>query len=122
MILPPPRSTRTATLFPYPTLFRSPKTFHSRFADLADPQNRQHIDLDHIQVVGNVNTLVGHGIELASGAAHDAFHAQYIVEMTGVSAVEGGRRNGARGLRRTAHILVCRVDRLDDARVARHFA
>src|SRR3546814_11278454 len=58
---------------------------------------------------------------LASGAAHDAFHAQYIVEMTGVSAVEGGRRNGARGLRRTAHILVCRVDRLDDARVARHF-
>src|SRR3546814_2287686 len=39
MIRPPPRSTRTDTLFPYTTLFRSdPPRLHQFFKDLADTQ------------------------------------------------------------------------------------
>src|SRR3546814_20242608 len=34
MIRRPPRSTRTDTLFPYTTLFRSPATIHTRLPDL----------------------------------------------------------------------------------------
>src|SRR3546814_15763009 len=35
MIRPPPRSTRTYTLFPYTTLFRSGETFNLRAEELA---------------------------------------------------------------------------------------
>src|SRR3546814_12138024 len=43
MILPPPSSTRTVTLFPYPTLFRSHKRVRSNLLyglRLADPAHR----------------------------------------------------------------------------------
>src|SRR3546814_3425480 len=42
MIRPPPRSTRTDTLFPYTTLFRSPEL--PRRALIGDVRDRQRVD------------------------------------------------------------------------------
>src|SRR3546814_4824345 len=56
MIRRPPRSTRTDTLFPYTTLFRSPRV---RGADKAD--------LDHVAVEGDEVVIETRGVEQPHG-------------------------------------------------------
>src|SRR3546814_19196376 len=65
MIRRPPRSTRTDTLFPYTTLFRSPGQSH-RLVELGAQRLRRHIDgalHDLLVHLGPVAELVG-GIDL----------------------------------------------------------
>src|SRR3546814_4215200 len=48
MIRRPPRSTRTDTLFPYTTLFRSVVQHHAQVADAADAGFRTHRRFAHL--------------------------------------------------------------------------
>src|SRR3546814_12165481 len=59
MIRPPPRSTRTETLFPYPTLFRSG---HVGVVDLMPEQGSEHQNLGcRRQLLGRCGRLAGIG-------------------------------------------------------------
>src|SRR3546814_7847679 len=73
MIRRPPRSTRTDTLFPYTTLFRSCQLIGIAFADRAQPAsgNRQRlVPLDFAELAGTAfttrNRSEGHTSELQS--------------------------------------------------------
>src|SRR3546814_3141574 len=63
MIRPPPRSTRTDTLFPYTTLFRSP--------DVAHPQDGQALLFD---VYAHAKTVEATGSASFDAAFTQAFH------------------------------------------------
>src|SRR3546814_4085116 len=56
MIRRPPRSTRTATLFPYTTLFRS---IRKRAADQCQRGKRQHIPIENPLNGGQVRAEIG---------------------------------------------------------------
>src|SRR3546814_2965976 len=67
MILRPPRSTRTDTLFPYTTLFRSPDKGRRegaplgiRFAEIRRQLDFQLLALDHVR--GHVAEAAGHHV------------------------------------------------------------
>src|SRR3546814_6033446 len=62
MIRRPPRSTRTDTLFPYTTLFRSP---HAGVVDLAD----------RLRPLGNLKLLAGIGNQAMSYLEHQSTEA-----------------------------------------------
>src|SRR5688500_14623543 len=61
----------------------------------ADVEDREHVDANHVQKIGDVDSLVRHRVVAAARAADDALHLRAMEEMGGVGAVEAGRRNGA---------------------------
>src|SRR3546814_4307639 len=79
MTRPPPRSTRTDTLFPYTTLFRSGKlagqtaVAHHPGRTLADDRacrdRNRHIAVDHRPAVSRRRVRSRHGCDSRSGAA-----------------------------------------------------
>src|SRR3546814_6979081 len=77
MIRRPPRSTRTDTLFPYTTLFRSPVTAGcaSRAASAADDQLRhQFVDSLRVAFARNLD------LERRRGARHPHLHVGVEIE------------------------------------------
>src|SRR3546814_16888115 len=68
MIRRPPRSTRTDTLFPYTTLFRSPRIAHAAF----DPDALGLVILEHLHVEA---AEADHGI--ARGRSGQLDHAPH---------------------------------------------
>src|SRR3546814_15343968 len=72
MLRPPPRSTRTDTLFPYTTLFRSYSDSVGRITDKAIWTNQlvrllDDLEIDQVSMVGN---SFGGGVTLAFMIAH----------------------------------------------------
>src|SRR3546814_1340540 len=79
MIRRPPRSTRTDTLFPYTTLFRSDEVFHFRVLDVREP------DFHPGEVLG----IVGEGqILLARRQAVDLIGAAQATQQEGDGVAE----------------------------------
>src|SRR3546814_7970504 len=80
MIRRPPRSTRTDTLFPYTTLFRSAVgVARIRFAD-------------HVQQQGGIGDAAGHGADVGEGAEGAERIGRHAAEgrLQGDDAGEGG--------------------------------
>src|SRR3546814_4262919 len=79
MIRPPPRSTRTDTLFPYTTLFRSGVVRYTHYSLLVFGYNRilivswlrAQVTLLHAQQAGEMITLLGAYPSLAIGPLLD---------------------------------------------------
>src|SRR3546814_15799390 len=67
MIRRPPRSTRTDTLFPYTTLFRSPRSCSPRSCSCVTATRRQHFALAHV-IGSRDQTLFLHALDDAGGA------------------------------------------------------
>src|SRR3546814_14326433 len=80
MIRPPPRSTRTDTLFPYTTLFRSGVVRYTHYSLLVFGYNRilivswlrAQVTLLHAQQAGEMITLLGAYPSLAIGPLLDS--------------------------------------------------
>ena len=53
----------------------------------ADIQDREHVDADHVEIVGDVDALVRHGVVAPARPADDALHPRCVLEMAGVGAV-----------------------------------
>src|SRR3546814_2865469 len=71
MIRRPPRSTRTDTLFPYTTLFRSVLAQHLRARIGVEPRERTEIARPHLErVKGCLAQRPERGIRLVQGVAH----------------------------------------------------
>src|SRR3546814_6400009 len=101
MIRRPPRSTRTDTLFPYTTLFRS----HGALADV-DHAGEAHHALEHLDVVraagvaqGGVAGQGAHFVEFAAVANRDGRGQQ-----AGVDAARGELEHLLRGRVETLHL------------------
>src|SRR3546814_17182078 len=88
MIRRPPRSTRTDTLFPYPTLFRSDGESRSgcRSDDSAHIDDIQAIGLCRIEVQDLLVPRSAQDKHVASGAAHKHIIAAVSVERIVASA------------------------------------
>src|SRR3546814_14154040 len=97
MIRRPPRSTRTATLFPYPTLFRSPDTARvvdllgraliqrDRFEDFViDEHDHQRAAFDRVVELAQPPGGAGNGGGQTFGIGFDDAHA--IAEAAGACA------------------------------------
>src|SRR3546814_19035690 len=80
MIRRPPRSTRTDTLFPYPTLFRSPYTERKRLGSAGHEYSREHIVAD----LGNLPRAAVARVE--DGMAHRTEHGFSVSERFEVPA------------------------------------
>src|SRR5688572_27766556 len=93
----------------------------SGFNRLTDFEDCQQVNPHGIEEIFNVNTLVRHGVELATRPADHAFHAQHLVEMRGISAIKSRWRNNAGGLLFTAYRLIGTVHRFNDGRFRRYF-
>src|SRR3546814_2875149 len=78
MIRPPPRSTRTDTLFPYTTLFRS-AGLEPRLGQIDQPAALL-ARIDHrrrgLRLAGNVDHLGAHARTAVAGHGHRAAHGQ----------------------------------------------
>src|SRR3546814_16905868 len=100
MIRRPPRSTRTDTLFPYPTLFRSVHIGNARgpvvFGVLADLLRRRHGALKYARNITDVDDKINaaaaeQGVPIST--ITDRFAAAYREDMAalGVASPEIGR-------------------------------
>src|SRR3546814_7700059 len=109
MIRRPPRSTRTDTLFPYTTLFRS----------LGRPQVGRH-DVAILRIVGNLATDVPELLEVEVFGALGGFHAERRVAARAATAGDVVALLGVFGQReeRLEHTVGVVDQRLRDAVVA----
>src|SRR3546814_2507873 len=93
MIRRPPRSTRTDTLFPYPTLFRS------AYRQLAEPQFRARCAEQRVEADDDMARIVAAlQAEAEIDAAEQMFRVRRIgrgVHASDRAAVEDGREHGA---------------------------
>src|SRR3546814_11372466 len=87
MILRPPRSTRTDTLFPYTTLFRSGASYY-----LAKPSNTDDIEAAFGRAEGDVDAPIGARPSSIKTVEWEHIH-QTLVE-TGFNISETARRLG----------------------------
>src|SRR3546814_8252973 len=82
MIRRPPRSTRTDTLFPYTTLFRSNVVERTVILAPGDRIGRIEIDLRPAEVLGEQGDLGGNGSAAIMGAplreARETFEREYL--------------------------------------------
>src|SRR3546814_13912974 len=95
MIRRPPRSTRTDTLFPYTTLFRSP---HAGVVDLAD----------RLRPLGNLKLLAGIGNQAMSYLEHQSTEAMRAEDLI----------NNSRALRTIGEVLM-EQERSEERRVGK---
>src|SRR3546814_5460649 len=87
MIRRPPRSTRTDTLFPYTTLFRSgsekprpPGSVHRILQDLAGLELRLHARLDLHRLAG-ARVAAGRGLSLRDGKGAEPDQAHFVAAL-----------------------------------------
>src|SRR3546814_18017854 len=109
MIRRPPRSTRTDTLFPYTTLFRSERVAHTIIDGRARGRGGRAVDIGRAEV--DVDLLDQLGIELLVRIE------RVIARIVERDAVEGLRdaavvepANGERAARRSERIVVLEAD------------
>src|SRR5579863_4118240 len=89
--------------------------------DPADVDDGEQVDADHVEEVGNVDALVGHGVVPPARTADDALHLGAMQQVRRIGAVKARRRNGTGRLRLAAYLAVGGVHRLDDAGSFGHF-
>src|SRR5438552_407233 len=61
----------------------------------ANIEHGQHIDANHVEIVGDIDPLVGHRVVPSARAAHDALHLGSMEEVCRIGTVEARWRNGA---------------------------
>src|SRR3546814_3137933 len=102
MIRRPPRSTRTDTLFPYTTLFRSlldEADPGQIFADLAFPAEARARGRPHVEMAreGRASVVFGHRRQRV-GVGRVGHNEPVVVEMARPVTREGENRGGAEAL------------------------
>src|SRR3546814_13289514 len=93
MVRLPPRSTRTDTLFPYTTLFRSPRRIGDKIAGLLGAQPGEVIATDSTSV--NIFTALTAALSLRPGRSkilsEQTNFPTDVYMMQGIEAFSGGR-------------------------------
>jgi hypothetical protein len=56
--------------------------------DLADVENGEHVDPNHVQVVRDVDTFVRHRVVASAWSADDALHAGEMEEMSRIGTIK----------------------------------
>src|SRR3546814_9283308 len=85
MILRPPRSTRTDTLFPYTTLFRSPLSIQPQPMQMQPQPQPQLQSTTTTQTQSNVNILVPNASEITSSVNRSEEHTSELKSLMRIS-------------------------------------